>query len=296
MKRVFVFVLGFLSALFCDQAIAQTIDSLDAGIRNVDSQIERLNQQYESLKKVNENHLQRQELREAYAGAERLTQINSQLNQLKTQKQNLCEQWHSLYRKTVDDLLAAANEESDRKKKAEIGRKLQHYQSRNIQLCAESFPELLSQEWKHLRIESYDGPHEIDQKIQLLRDLSREAQIRLTKLDSHYQETLREQRTKERAQEFIEEGTLFTEGITVRSSTTHGGSNPSSTSVESPGGPAGNSGSSGESTVSVGIQSWQSPDQFEAQYAKNRAELLSEQKELQKKIEEFQKARSLLVP
>ena len=281
-------------------AFSQSLESIERQIASIDSQIAAFNKEYVNEKKANEQRMKRQELTQAYASAERLDFINQQLNQLRSHRARLCEQWRAHYRKTVDESLISAERESDKKKKAEIGKKLHALQAQNIRLCPTDSPSLISQEWRSLQVESYDGPQEIQQKLQLLKDISRELMISLARLDNQHQEALREKRTKDRAQEFIQEGTLFNDVIAVRSTTTTTPGTPASSPVEFVDRSSSDTANQGSSGVAVGVQEWQNKEegqQIEDEYKKNRAQLLEQQDELRRKMEEFdRKAKSLQIP
>jgi len=297
---------------FAGSVSAQTLDQLDSQISKTQSQINNLNKEYSRLTQINNDRLKKvadaknhndataaeNELKAAYASAEQLNQINVQLNQLKSQKAQLCNEWRAIYRKTMDDLLAQAEQQKDRKQKADIGRKLQHYQQENAVLCAEN-PDLFSTEWRSLQVESYDGPAEINQKIQMLQDISRELRITLTKLDTKYQDALRERKTKERAQEFVQEGTLFNDGSTVVTSSrtiSEAGFPNTPTTFESV--PQQSPNENGSQAVL--LNDWETmdnPEAIEQDYKKTHTELLSLQKDLQIKLEEFEKrAKNLQLP
>jgi hypothetical protein len=292
---------------------AQTLDQLDSQITKTQAQIGNLQKEYARLTQLNNDRLKKvaeaksrndtasadNELKAAYAATEQLDQMNAQLNQLKSQKAQLCSQWRAIYRKTMDELLAQAEQQKDRKDKADLGRKLQHYQQENAALCAEN-PDLVSTQWRSLQIESYDGPAEINQKIQLLQDISRDLRITLTKLDTKYQDALREQKTKERAQEFIQEGTLFNDGSTlVTSSRTISEVGIPANSVVDAGSQQHSPSDTATSQI-VTSNDWQTmdnPEAIEKDYKKTHTELLALQKDLQTKIEEFEKrAKNLQLP
>jgi hypothetical protein len=299
--------------LFSSYVSAQSLDQVDSQITKTQSQINNLNKEYARLTQINNDRLKKvadaknhndataaeNELKAAYASAEQLNQINVQLNQLKSQKAQLCNDWRAIYRKTMDDLLAQAEQQKDRKQKADIGRKLQHYQQENAALCAEN-PDLFSTEWRSLQVESYDGPAEINQKIQMLQDISRELRITLTKLDTKYQDALRERKTKERAQEFIQEGTLFNDGSTLvtssRTISEQGIPVNTPTTFES----LPQQSPSENGSQAILLNDWQTtdnPEAIEQDYKKTHTELLSLQKDLQTKIEEFEKrAKNLQLP
>jgi hypothetical protein len=134
--------------------------------------------------------------------------------------------------------------------------------------------------------------------MQLLRDIERETRITLAKLENQHQDFLREQQTKERAQEFVQEGTLFDEGIAVRTAT------PVFPPLGSPGIPAEvvstETPKQGPNTTAAAVTAWQSEqdrENFEAQYKESKAALLQQQKQLQEKIRELeQRAKALLIP
>lgn len=300
MKYLLLF-LALLTAVV--SSAADNLDNLDAAIRRLDRQRSSLFRDYDREKKQNEDRRRRIEngsasdadVQQAYISAARLDEMNSALNEFDRQKENLCARWRSQYRTTVDSMLAAAERETDHKKKAEAGKLLQQIQERNAQLCAE-LAAVAPLQWQSLTVESYDGPFEIDQKVQLLKDIARENKLRLERLEDLYNQAQKEHRTRERAQEFIEEGTLFDQSAGIRSP----GNSPSSTTaptsltkLEPPptaGTPAG---------PEFGPE-WRfsdNPKQAAEDYNKRRDELLLQQKQLLQKIAEFeQKGKALLHP
>jgi hypothetical protein len=110
--------------LFVSAVFAETLEDVQREIANKDAQITKLEKEYQQLKETNEELLKKKELGQAYAGAERLNRMNLQLNRLRADRIQYCERWRSLYRQTTDDLLEAAHQEKDRKKRGEIGKKL----------------------------------------------------------------------------------------------------------------------------------------------------------------------------
>jgi hypothetical protein len=205
-------------------------------------------------------------------------------------------------------LLANAEKEKNRKKKAEIGSKLQKYQSLNSQLCVQ-MASIGSAEWKSLQVQPYDGPHEINQKVQLLKDISREISIQVTRLDEQYKQSSRERRTRDRAQEFIEEGTLFEGGVNVRTRATGSGVTTSSDGgpvISGPGivDPGTNSEKSSGDAATTGApdsstsNEWHHSSDFpknEKDYKKQRSELIQQQQELRKKIQDFEAKQQALI-
>lgn len=305
MKTAFFFLSLLLAGSF---AFAQSLDSLDAALTKVDQQRSALSRDYDREKKQNEDRRRRIEngtashadVQEAYASATRLDEMNSKLNELTSQKSSLCARWHTLYGSTVDTLLAAAEKEADRKKKAETGHLLERLQARNEQLCAESLS-VDPVQWKSLSVESYDGPQEIEQKVQLLKDIARENALRLARLDELYRESQKEHRTRERAQEFIQEGTLFDQTVTVRSTGAgiETGALPGGSSLGTKANPPEASATGSAPGPEFGPE-WRlsdNPKQAEKDYHKKREELALQQKDLQKKIADFEeKAKTLLHP
>lgn len=304
MKRVLLLVIVLAAA--ASAASAQSLDALDSSLTKIDQQRAVLIRDYDREKKQNDERRKRMEsgaasesdTRLAYMSAARLDAMNAQLNGLNAQKQELCAQWRVVYRSTVDHLLAGAEKETDRKKKAEAGRRLQQLQGRNAQLCAESLGSG-SLEWGALQIEEYDGPQEIAQKTQLLKDIQREMTLRLGRLDDLYRQAQKERRTRERAREFIQEGTLFDQVVSIRSPGSVDSAarpNPGALSTEN----ATDTGSVSPGAGRDPAADWQfsdNPKKAEEDYRKKRDELLRQQKELEKKIKVFEeKAHSLLHP
>jgi hypothetical protein len=251
------------------------------------------------------------ELQEGYESAERLSGLNALVNDKHQQIEKDCGEWRSLYGPGVDELLANAEKEKNGKRKAEIGSKLQKYQSLNSQLCVQ-MASIGSTEWKSLQIQSYDGPQEINQKVQLLKDISREISIQLTRLDELYKQSARERRTRDRAQEFIEEGTLFEGGVNVRTRATGSGVTSSSDGgpiINGPGivdtpstpekGTSGDAATTGALDPSSSAELQRSSDfpKSEKDYKKQRTELIQQQEELRKKIQDFEgKQHALIQP
>lgn len=249
------------------------------------------------------------EMQEGYESAERLSGLNALVNDKHQQIEKLCGEWRLLYGRGVDVLLSNAEKEKNGKKRAEIGSKLQKYQSLNSQLCVPA-ANIGSTEWKTLQVEAYDGPQEINQKVQLLKDISREISIQLTRLDEHHKQSARERRTRDRAQEFIEEGTLFEGGVNVRTRATGSGVTTSSDGgptvngpgiVDTPGtsekDPSGDAATTGALDSSSSTE-WHRTSDFpktEKEYKKQRAELVQQQEELHKKIQDFEAKQQALV-
>lgn len=308
-------------ALFvCTGAIvsAEDLASLDKKITAAENQIRDLSKQYEKQQGDLDQTLTRIEqarkqgtqsavdsqTKIAYSATDTLNQLLNQLNNLKSTRETLCGSWRTSYRDAVDDLLKKADKEDDKKKKADIGKLLQKYQVRNTQICLEQQDNLATQQWRAIKIERYDGPQEVSQKLQLLQDISREISIGLSRLDQRYEESLREENMRERAQEFVQEGTLFNEGVAVHPTAR----TPTSTfgTLPTPGGnPANETVDHGTSTTSGIPQNPSSgdwlpsgnPQKREKEYNKTRQDLLQQQKELQEKILEFQqKEKSLSIP
>ena len=276
---------------------AETLDMLERNIRETDRQITALEKEYGKEQQSNEERIRKSQMKQAYASSERLHEINHLLNGLRGKRDSLCNQWRELYRNEADQLLGAAESEQRKDRKIEIGKQLIQLQTRNSRFCPESPGPLPSHEWKSIRIENYDGPQEIQQKTQLLRDLSRETSIGLTKLDGQYQNALKERRTRERAQEFIQEGTLFNDSAGIRSPTfTTAAAGPGGTGVEVVDRPSSVDSNPSNASGSPAFQKDVSKQQLESEYKKKRAELLSQQEELKKRIEEFNRTARSLIP
>jgi hypothetical protein len=171
----------------------------------------------------------------------------------------------------------------------------------NSRLCVKS-PNPISGEWRSLRIEPYDGPQEINQKVQLLKEISREMSISISRLEQQYQQASREKLMRERAQEFVDEGTLFEGGVAIRSHA-KGGSSVEIVGSNTPlvSQPDAKSSGAQPDEVSTGVipmgTSWTDLPATEEGYKKQRSELLKQQEELRNKITEFeQKEQALLKP
>jgi hypothetical protein len=297
-RRIVVFCFA-LSVLFVVHTDAQDLGALEKQILATQSELQTLAKEYEKEKKANERRLQEKQLQQAYASAERMNAVNKRLNELKTEQVRLCEKWRSAYRKTVDDLLASA-EDKQIKEKGTIGKQLQKMQEKNASLCPQETPVMVSEKWRELKIENYDGPAEIQQKLLLLKDISRELSLSLARLDRQHQETLREQRTRERAEEFIQEGTLFNDGLTVRSPTFSTTGTPTGTPTSSGSEVIDRSSDNGNTSpaVNAGSSDWREQTEGRStkkDYEKQRAELLALQKGIAAKIESFTRANQELL-
>lgn len=312
----------FLALLLCSGAIvgAEDLASLDKKITVAENQIRDLSKQYEKQQGDLDQTLTRIEqarkqgtqsavdsqTKIAYSATDTLNELLNQLNNLKSTRETLCASWRTSYRDAVDDLLKQADKEDDKKKKAEIGKLLQKYQVRNTQICLEQQDNLATQQWRAIKVESYDGPQEVSQKLQLLQDISREISIGLSRLDQRYEESLREENMRERAQEFVQEGTLFNEGVAVHPTARTPGPTSTFGTLPTPGGNPGNEAVDQGTSTTSGIPQnpssgdWLSsgnPQKREKEYNKTRQDLLQQQKELQEKILEFQqKEKSLSIP
>ena len=230
-------------------------------------------------------------MKKAYASAEKLNLLNATLNELQEQQAILCEQWRVLYGAMVDKLLSDATREKNPKKKGELGKRLQTLQKQNLELCPDQRKSIVSQEWRSIRIESYDGPQEIQQKIQLLKDISREINIHLAQLDQQMQNFQKEKKTKERAEEFIQESTLFTDNVAIRRT---------GRTVETTGpGPLSSESSTGSAEVLSRSELYgkEQQEQFELQYHQRKTDLQTQQKDLLQKITEMEtRAREFKIP
>ncbi len=267
---------------------AESPETLSKQLQTLDLQISELTKVLQMEKNNNATLLTKsrqsgEALREAYVSAERLSAINSQLNQLLEEHSNLCKEWKVAYAQTVDALLLDAQNEKSPKRKGELGKRLQAFQKQNVQLCPGSAKIGVSQEWRSIRVEPYDGPQEVRQKLELLREISREIQIHLARLDQQLQDFQKERKTKARAEEFIQESTLFTDNVTVR----RGGSSAEPTTSGANGEIDKNS--SGTEIITRGeLYGKEQQEQFELQYQQKKKELLSQQKDLSHRIRELQ--------
>jgi ribosomal protein S10 len=277
-------------------AIGESIDSLASRIATLNSQIATASKQCDQEKKINRDlvssaSLSDEAMKRAYASAEKLNLLNATLNQLQEQKASLCEQWRVLYGAMVDKLLSDATREKNPKKKGELGKGLQTLQKQNLEFCPDQRKSIVSQEWRSIRIESYDGPQEIRQKIQLLKDISREINIHLAQLDQQMQNFQKEKQTKERAEEFIQESTLFTDNVAIRRT---------GRTIETTGaGPLTSESSTGSAEVLSRNDSYgkEQQEQFELQYHQRKTDLQTQQKDLLQKILEMEtKAREFKIP
>ncbi len=306
MKRSFFAAL--LLTYFISPVFAQDFETQYKQLSGLEKQIKELKAEYNSEKQNNDLRLTRiqqakskgnsqaaeSELKDAYVAAERLNQLNGKVNQKQQEIDALCSTWGKLYGPSVDTLLAEAEKNSDSKKRAEIGARLQKYQSLNSRLCLKTLNSF-STEWKALQIEPYDGPQEIMLKVQLLKDIEREMAIGITRFEEQYRQITRERLTRERAQEFVDEGTLFDGGITVRSQPKGGidaeGYVPLSGAQDraSPGPEAAPS-----EVMSVG-SSWNDVPTTEEDYKKQRSDLTKQQEELRNKIKQFEEQEKALL-
>jgi hypothetical protein len=320
-------LLSIVFLLFAASVFAGAVEDLDTLYQRMtmlQKQIVDLQNQYKTEKQNNDQRVVRiqdakskgnnyaadLELQEGYESAERLNGLNALVNDKQQEIEKFCGEWRLLYGPGIDELLANAEKEKNGKKKAEIGSKLQKYQSLNSQLCVQ-MASIGSTEWKSLQIESYDGPQEINLKVQLLKDISREISIQLTRLDEQYKQSARERRTRDRAQEFVEEGTLFEGGVNVRTratgsgvtTTNDGGPTINGPFVDTPSTPekesSGDAATTGAPDPSSSTE-WHRPSdspKSEKDYRKQRVELVQQQEELRKKIQDFEvKQRALIQP
>jgi hypothetical protein len=183
----------------------------------------------------------------------------------------------------VDTLLADAQKQSNKELKGKIGKHLQDLQKQNAELCPANLSASLSQEWRSVRAELYDGPQEVRQKLQLLRDISRDIQLRLTNLDQEMQTLKKERKTKERAEEFIEESTLFTDNVAVRRSES------TELQMSTPDTTERTGGATTEILTRGELYGKEQIEQFELQYRQKRSDLLSQQKDIKHKLDELEK-------
>lgn len=321
MFRPLIFILLISIPAFA--GAIEDLESLYQRMALLQKQIGDLKSQYNTEKQDNDKRLVRiqeakskgnsydanLELQEGYESAERLSGLNALVNDKQQQIEKLCGDWRSLYGPGVDELLANAGKEKNGKKKAEIGSKLQKYQLLNSQLCVQNAI-IGSTEWKGLQVAPYDGPQEINQKVQLLKDISREISIQLTRLDEQHKQSARERQTRDRAQEFIEEGTLFEGGVNVRTRATGSGVTTSSDGgpsingpgiVDTPGTPEKDSSGDAATTGAPDSSSsteWHHSSDFpktEKDYKKQRTELVQQQEELRKKIQDFEAKQQALI-
>jgi hypothetical protein len=310
MKRIFFAAL--LLTYFISPGFTQDFESHYKQLLSLEKQVSELQAEYNREKQSNNQRLVRiqqakskgntqaaeSELRDAYVSAERLGELNGKINEKRRALDALCTSWGKLYGPNVDALLAEAEKTTNSKRRAEIGTQLQKYQSINSRLCLKSF-NTFSTEWKTLQIEPYDGPQEIKQKVQLLKDISREMSIGIARFEEQYQQASRERLTRERAQEFVDEGTLFDGGITVRSQPKGEGGVDTAGYVPFSGEVDRNKGETEAAptdVMSVG-SSWNDIPATEADYKKQRSDLTKQQEELQQKIKEFEeKEKALLKP
>jgi ribosomal protein S10 len=274
--------------------ITENIETLAARITALNSQIAEVTKQCDQEKKINRDLASRasqsdEAMKKAYASAENLNLLNARMNQLQEKQTDLCEQWRVLYGTTVDQLLIEATKEKNPKKKGDLGKKLQTLQKQNLELCPDQRKSIVTQEWRSIRIESYDGPQEIRQKIQLLKDISREINIHMAQLNQQMQNFQKEKKTKERAEEFIQESTLFTDNVAIRRT---------GRTVETTA-PLSTESSSGSAEVLSRNELYgkEQQEQFELQYHQRKADLETQQKDLLKKISEMEtKIREFKIP
>jgi hypothetical protein len=275
-------------------AFAESTETLANKILALNQQIANISKDLQQEKRNNENLVSRSQeskdaLKAAYASAERLNALNGQLNTLREQHASLCKDWRISYAQTVDDLLVKAQNEKNPKQKGVVGKKLQDLQTQNVRLCADNLRISVSQEWRSVRTEPYDGPQEINQKIQLLQEISREINIYLARLEQQFRDFEKERKTKERAEEFIQESTLFTDNVAVRR-------NSGVSTLSTPG---------DRESVSVGeniftaeeLYGKEQQEQFELHYQQKKKELLAQQKDLKQKLQELKtRAQQLEIP
>jgi len=280
----------------CSSAFAGSIDSVVSKLTALHVQMNATLKQCDQEKKINRDLVSRasqsdEAMKKAYASAERWNVLNAKLNQLQEEQSSLCEEWRAAYAQTVDALLIQAGREKDPKKKGEIGQKLQALQKQNLELCPDHRKSTISQEWRSVRVENYDGPQEVHQKIQLLQGISREINIHLTQLDQQLQNFQKEKQTRERAEEFVQESTLFTDSVAIRRT----GRNVDTTAS----GPVTGETSTGVTEVFSRSESYgkEQQEQFELQYHQKKADLLTQQKDLRQKLTELEKrAQQLEIP
>jgi hypothetical protein len=296
MKRITLFTFALLITIGV-QAYADAIDSLASRISKLNSQIAVATKQLEQEKKTNQDLVSRssdsdEAMKKAYASAEKLNQLNANLNQLQEQQNRLCEEWRLAYAKTVDSLLLQASSEGNPKKRGQIGEKLRELQEQNQKICPDQRKSAVSQEWRSIRAESYDGPQEIQQKIQLLKDISREMNIQVAQLDQQMQNFQKEKKTKERAEEFIQESTLFTDNLAIGRT---GRTIETSTTDPLVGTPA--TGTTPEVLNHTELSGKEQIEQFELQYKQKKKDLQTQQQDIQQKITELeQRASQLQIP
>ena len=264
---------------------AGTVETLSQKIMALDQQIAQVSKELQEEKKNNEalvSEVQKSEQawKDAYASAEKLNALNVRLHELSEQHSKLCREWKIAYASSVDSLLTKAQNEKSPQKKGEVGKILQSLQKQNVKLCAENSKIGVSQEWRSISVEPYDGPQEVNQKMELLQEISREIQIHLARLDQQLQEFQKERKTKERAEEFIQESTLFSDHVSVR----RGGVETTNSAT---GGEI-DKGLTGTEIFTRGeLYGKEQQEQFELQHQQKKKELLLQQKEVKQKLEEL---------
>ena len=264
---------------------AGTVETLSQKIMALDQQIAQVSKELQEEKKNNEalvSEVQKSEQawKDAYASAEKLNALNVRLHELSEQHSKLCKEWKITYASSVDSLLTKAQNEKSPQKKGEVGKSLQSLQKQNVKLCAENSKIGVSQEWRSISVEPYDGPQEVNQKMELLQEISREIQIHLARLDQQLQEFQKERKTKERAEEFIQESTLFSDHVSVR----RGGVETTNSAT---GGEI-DKGLTGTEIFTRGeLYGKEQQEQFELQHQQKKKELLLQQKEVKQKLEEL---------
>jgi len=288
--KIILLLLVFLPVF----AFAESTETLSNKILALNQQIANTTKDLQQEERNNANLLSRVQeskdaLKAAYASAEQLNALNGHLNKLREQHASLCKDWRVSYAQTVDDLLTKAQNEKNPKQKGVLGKQLQDLQKQNVRLCADSTRIIVSQEWRSIRTEPYDGPQEIKQKIRLLQEISREINIHLARLDQQLQDFRKERKTKERAEEFIQESTLFTDNVAVRRADT--ALAPLSAPGDRESSPVSDIVTTGE------LYGKEQQEQFELQYQQKKKELLTQQKDLTQKLQELKtRAQQLEIP
>ncbi len=234
-KNINIFALLFIVSLFAISAMAEErVDLLKNQIISLETQKARLesekqvlvNQGDELSYKIEElksqsgkglgiigRHKLSQNLKKAQSLSERIELIDRNINDLDKQIRNKRLQLEKEYDNQINALIQKADTLGDVEEKALILSKIKEYQSARDQIRNPIKQEKDNIAITNIEIKEYDSPKDIREKADLISDLAKKTDAKISAIESRIISLRNELKTRQKLNEFANEISFFSERV-----------------------------------------------------------------------------------
>jgi hypothetical protein len=152
-------------------------------------------------------------LRKAQTLSEKIQALEKDIYEIEEQLEGYRTRLKAEYESQINILLERLEQLDQADESRELLAKLKEYQSAKDQLVKSEKDEIEYLEITQIRIEKYDGPQEIREKADLIRDSASRIDMGIQRLTSRIEDLKDELKTRKKLGEFVEEISFFEERI-----------------------------------------------------------------------------------